>query len=507
MKSKGRLSTNLVTNVLSFSLNIMVGVFFTPYLIRHLGVSGYGFIPLASNLSSYLTIAALVINASVARYITVAIERDQHEEASQYFSTSFFGSAGLALLMVFPGALLVAFPDLVIRVPDGYGNEVRWLLTLTVGTILISFVTTPFEVATFCRNRFDIRSGIATASLFLRVALVIVCFKFSAPRLFHVGLGLILAALFSLLASIAAWRKLTPGLSLRLSQVRFHCLRQLANSGGWISVNQVGTLLLINIDLLVVNWYFGAESGGRYASLVQWSILLRGLALTVTGLLSPPIMYLYARNDLAGLVSYSRNALKYLGLFIALPVGLISGLAKPILSVWLGPDFVALAPLLTVMVAPLCINLGYIPLHNISMATNNVKVPGIVQVIAGVVNLLLAIFFVKFLQLGLYGVAAAGILVLTLRNVVFTPVYAARIIGVPYRTFMRELLPISCATALLGIFCWYLAHWLGVDSLPSLLTLVVVISFGYLLSLWLFVLSSVEKEYMLTLLRPNRSFA
>ena len=65
--------------------------------------------------------------------------------------------------------------------------------------------------------------------------------------------------------------------------------------------------------------------------------------------------------------------------------------------------FVEQAPLLSLMTAPLCLNLGYSPLHNISTATNKVKIPGLVQILSGLANLFLAILFSVHRGLGLYG--------------------------------------------------------------------------------------------------------
>ncbi len=49
----------------------------------------------------------------------------------------------------------------------------------------------------------------------------------------------------------------------------------MAQMGGRIIVNDVGALLLLNIDLMVVNYLYGNAAGGEYAIAFQWVILLR----------------------------------------------------------------------------------------------------------------------------------------------------------------------------------------------------------------------------------------
>lgn len=43
---------NLVSNILLFIFNILIWLWLIPYLIKNLGVAGYGLIPLAAQLTN-----------------------------------------------------------------------------------------------------------------------------------------------------------------------------------------------------------------------------------------------------------------------------------------------------------------------------------------------------------------------------------------------------------------------------------------------------------------------
>jgi len=105
---------------------------------------------------------------------------------------------------------------------------------------------------------------------------------------------------------------------------------------GWVLINQAGTQLFLNIDLVVANLVFGALVAGRYGAVIIFSALLRGMVGTVSGVLEPIVLTLYAQNNFSGLARFCRLSTKFTGLAIALPVGLLCGLAKPLLTVWLG---------------------------------------------------------------------------------------------------------------------------------------------------------------------------
>src|SRR3972149_722346 len=88
---RGRFLTNLISNVGLFSINIIVGLWYTPYLIHHLGEGGYGIVPLVTQIVTYLEVITVGLNAAVGRYITIAIEAREEDAANRYLNPSFFG--------------------------------------------------------------------------------------------------------------------------------------------------------------------------------------------------------------------------------------------------------------------------------------------------------------------------------------------------------------------------------------------------------------------------------
>ena len=62
-------------------------------------------------------------------------------------------------------------------------------------------------------------------------------------------------------------------------------------------------------------------------------------------------------------------------------------------------------------------------------------------VIGGVVKLIPTIALVKYTNMGIFGVALAGLLAFSIKNGVFNPWYAARILGVPSWPFYKSLIP------------------------------------------------------------------
>ncbi|UXH79501.1 lipopolysaccharide biosynthesis protein [Roseateles amylovorans] len=445
--SKGRLGANLVSNVAFFALNIVVSLWLVSFLVRQLGVAAYGMVPLAVTVAGYFNVITAGLNAAVGRHLTVALSGGDHARASSIFNSSLWAGVLVALLMCVLGLPLLTHIAQWIEVPAGWERDAGWLFFLTVGGLAVTTLGTPFQSVVYSHNRFDLQNLGNILGLVLRVTVVLVLFRLATPQLWHVGASVLAAAVATIAVVIVAARRLAPSLRPQLSAFSWPVVKEVSGTGGWVFISQIGTLLLINIDLLVANKVVGAAAAGQYALVLQWSLLLRNFALVVSGVFGPTILTLHAQNRIQEMIDYARSSVRHLGLVMAIPIGIVCGFSESILRVWLGPEFAPLSLVMVIATAHLALNLAYLPLHNISLATNHVRLPGILQVVAGVVNLGLAIALAKVW--GLYGIAIAGGLVLLLRNLVFTPLYAARILDRPWWTFAREALPILLMAVLI----------------------------------------------------------
>ncbi|MHB9131494.1 MAG: lipopolysaccharide biosynthesis protein [Armatimonadota bacterium] len=499
--AQGRFALNIFANIANFAVGLFVGFWFTPYLIHHLDIASYGLISLATTLTGYLGLFTMALNSAVGRYLTIALTRQNEEEANRYFNTSLFGTLLLCGILLGPSIGFAWHIDHVINVPAGLEVlQVRVLFLCTLAVFLLATIGTPFEVSSFCCNRFDLRNMVAIGGTLFRIALVVTLFTFTIPSLAKVGIGLLAGAVIAFFGALIIWRILTPGLHIQGHHFSWTAMKQLTSTGGWVTVNNAGALLFLGIDLLVVNKLLGAQAGGHYAAILQWSALLRAFAGVIASVFAPTITAYYARGDMDGLIRYSRLAVKFLGLVMALPIGLICGLSYPLLQIWLGKPFAGLAPLLSLMTIHLCINLGIVPLFNLQMAANRVRWPGIVTFITGAINLGLALLLADRVGWGMYGVAAAGAIMLTAKNAVFTPLYGAHILRKPLLTFFRELLPIVVMTVLVAGIGWGAARIWSLTSWLSLIGVGLLLSLVYVVAVVAGCLSPQERQIALRLL-------
>lgn len=485
---------NLVANVSYFILNALIGLFLVPFFIDSLGVASYALIPLATSLTSYVNLVVQSLNTSVSRYLTIDLQRKQFEKANITFNTALFGTLGFILLMLPFVALISYYVPLFFDIPTNQENAARILFLGVISSFLLRAWGSNFGVSLFAYNRLDLQNLVDATSVLVQVGLIILLFKLYSPNLVYIGLAYLIGALVALLLTIIFSRKINPDLKVNIKNFQISKVKEITEMGGWVIINQIGSLLFLQIDLIVVNKLFGTVAGGEYSVVLTWSMMLRTIAGMLVGVLTPVILTYYAKEKIDELISISKNAVKLTGLAMALPIGYICGFAPQLLTLWVGPEFAKLSLLMVLMLSHLIINLSVMPLFSINVAYNKVKIPGIVTFFMGIGNFLLAVMIPYLTGWNYYGVALAGAIMLTLKNAFFIPWYATKVLGISRITFVNSMLPGTFAMVLTGAVSSLVANHLQISDIISLLVYGIILTAVYLSVVWEFGLKPLEKQ-------------
>ncbi|MFW6116786.1 MAG: oligosaccharide flippase family protein, partial [bacterium] len=262
---------NVFSNLGLMTIQAVTALWFTPYLIDHLGVATYGMVPLANSVTTYMLIFTSAFNSAVTRFLTIDLEKEDSDAANATFNTALFGLIAviLALSPVVLG-LSLTFPD-IFDVPPGSEREVSWLFGAVAASVFVSVIGSNFAVSSFAYSQFVLRNLVDLASLLAKVGFVVALFMTFQAHLWHVGAALLVSAVVGLAGHTVLWRWLTPELRVKVSAFDRGRLRSLMGMGGWVIVGRVGNMLLNQIDLIVVNAFYGAAMTGGYGSVLQFS--------------------------------------------------------------------------------------------------------------------------------------------------------------------------------------------------------------------------------------------
>jgi len=495
-EAKKRLLANIGTNILVVAVSALVGIWLTPYLIRNLGLELYGIIPLFLMISHYSELFTLTIRGTVSRFVALSIGRNAFEKASIYFSTAFFSLLTVYLFLLVPIIFIAICLPKLFQIPGGYENQAGIFFFLVILSSFMIGTSTPFMVSTFVKHRFDLGNLATIISRVLQVAILVLCFKFLSVSVTCFGLSRVGAALVLLVSGIFFTKFLTPELHLRLVLFKFKAFRDMVKMGGWITLNEIGALLYLSIDLVVINILLGPTQGGYYAPITQWVVLLTMFGAAISSVFAPIVYEYISKEDLEALAFQTQRSIKFMAMAMALPIGLICGLSEPLLERWLGPAFIKLSPLMWLLVAPCIVNLVVRPMFPISTGMNKVRLPAIVTLAGGVANLFVSILLVKYTDLGIYGVALATVFCLTSKNMIFTPIYTALIIKKPSTAFFKQLVTGIALAAILSLGAWFLSNIYDLATIPRLVATCALMAVVYCLLCYYLILNKDEKEFV-----------
>lgn len=454
--SKKNFKRNTVVNIIFFIFNALTSFFMVPYQIKYLGIENYGMVSLANSFVAYTQILTVTLVLTVIRFVTFHLAREELDEARGYLNTQFIMST-VFFSVFLPICIVISyFTPSFLEIPTGQENNTRLLFALVYIAFSITIYCSSFQVAQFAKQRFDIKYGIEIGAQAIRYGTWIFIFNFLAvaPALWHIGLGYLFGGVFILVMTIISSRKLLPNIQPKLKGFcKKKCIDMLS-MGSWFTVDQIGVILYFSIDILIINKTLGPSACGKYATIFGLAMMLRGIATTMSGMVTPVIVASYARNDFDSLVKNTCRATKFVSMGMAIVIGIFCGLAKPVLGWWLGEEFVHLWPLVWWLMAHHVLNCGVLPQFSVNLATNKVKTPAIVTCIGGVIKVALAIILVKYTNFGFYGVAIAGVIAFLIKNATFTPFYCGRIINRSSLPFYLALLP--------SVFLFTIVSGLGV---------------------------------------------
>lgn len=434
-----RFGVNVAANLAYFVLSTGLMVWYVPFLVHHLGVAAYGMVPLANAVVMYAIVVSESLYTAYFRYLAIDLNRGDAAAARLTFSSAALVTLAACALLLVPFAGFTLLLPYALDVPPGLDRATQFLFAGAACTMLAGILSGLFGTSSAIAHRFDLRNLARGAALAARVGVVAACFALWPASLWHVGAALMVSAVVGLAVDVAVCRHLTPSLSFTPGAAERPRVLRLLGMAGWSSVNMLGFLVLMHADLLIINLALGPEATGRYGAILLIPALIHATAEILMPMLGPLVMARYAQGDREGIRQLVTGSARLLVIGLALPVGLLCGLGGPLLSLWLGPDFAGMGLVLALLVGHLAVNLALRPVAYVLTAYDRIRVQALVTLALGAAYVVLAATLAVRCGWGLSGVAAAGALVWTVRNVGFLAGYCAAILGLRWSDLARPL--------------------------------------------------------------------
>jgi O-antigen/teichoic acid export membrane protein len=464
MRNK-QLAINMIANIFAFSVNIGINFFFTPYLIRTIGKEAYSFFPLANNFIGYVNIIAVALNSMASRFITIKINENNDEGANIYFNSVLISNSILALMLTVPSILFVVFINEILNIPPKILGEVQFLFGTVFLGMVLNVLTSVFGVATFARNRLDLSSKRNIESNFIRVISLLLMFSLMTPSVSYIGVANLLVILFVLITNIYYTKKLLPNVKLNRKYFDLKAVKELLSSGVWNSVNQLSLVLLTGLDLLIANIFLGATVAGEYSIVKTVPNFIQQLVGMLVGVFVPQFTILYAQKKQDELLDNINKSIKFMGLIITIPIAFLIIFGDIFFELWMpGENASKLYLLSNLTIIPMIVTGSINTIFNVYSVTNKLKVPALVLLITGIINTFFVFILIKGTNLGVLIIPLVSFIIGLLRNIIFTPIYAAKCLNVKWNTFYKAIIRGCICAITMMLFCYIGKYILNINS-------------------------------------------
>ena len=450
--NKKRVAINMTAQLLAFAVNMLLGFILVP-VIDSMIPNAYGFTDIANKFVQAAQIVVSALNTMASRFITIHIHRNDREEANRYFSSVFFANVLMAVVFMAPAMFVVVYLGHIFQVPpEASLPDIQMLFFFIFVNFLISITTSVFGVAPYSKDRLELSSVATILGEVVRLAVLFVSYFFFRPYLWYVGCASVASTLVQAAANLFFTRRLLPDMEVKKKHFRWEKVRELVSLGAWNSVTRLGQLLLDGLSTSIANIMISAAAMTTISISTQVPTVISNLMGTIAGVFNPQMTIAYAKEEKKQLLEIIASADRIMIFIISIPIAFMTVFGKAFFQLWIGrtQDPGELYILALLNVGTLFVSASIQVLYHVFLITKRVKLNSVVILLSGILTTATVFVLLETTDLGVYAIAGVSTFYGILRNLVFTPIYAARCLQVKWYTFYGDIL---LGLASIGAIC------------------------------------------------------
>ncbi len=493
-----QLKAGAVLNYCIILLNTLVGLLYTPYMLRTMGQSEYGLYSLVASVISYLTILDLGMGNAIIRYTAKFRAEGKMEEQYEMFGMFF-------ILYLIIGVIAVGIGlELYFQIDTMFGktmtlvelDRARIMMLILVFNLAITFPMSIFGSIMTAYESFVFPRLVNIIRIVLNTVIMII--------LLHNGFRAIAMVILHTVFNV-----LSLAINYFYCRYRLH-IKMYFRKFKWLFMKEVGIYsfwILLNVVMDKIYWstgqfVLGAISGTIAVSVFAVAIQLQGMYMQFSTAIStvflPKVTTMITHSSSAKELSdlfIRTGRIQYIVICFVLSGFIVFG--RPFIQLWAGHEykdsFIITLLFFVALLTPLIQNLGI----TILQAKNQMKFRSLLYIGIALIALPLEIILSKLF--GTLGCAIAVASALIIGQGIIMNIYYNRVQHIDITRFWLEILrmslvPICVVTAALIILKNVdLNYWKTLVLYACGFSVVYIVSFFFL---------SMNKEEQTLFIKP-----
>ena len=496
-----QLKAGVVLNYVVIILNTVVGLLYTPYMLRMMGQSEYGLYSLVASVIAYLTVLDLGFGNAIVRYTAKFRAEKKTEEQYEMFGMFFLLylvigiiAFGIGLGLYFNVGTL--FGDTMTAVEL---DRARIMMLLLVANLAFTFPMSIWGSIIQAYEDFVFQKSLNIFRIILNTAVMICLLHFGYKAVAMVVVQTIFNVLTLVVNFIYCRRKLNIHIYFRFKHFHWGFLKEVAIYSFWIFLNAIMDRVYWSTGQFVLGAMVGTAAVAVFAIAIQLEGMYMQFSTAISSVFLPKVTAMVATNRSRKEISdlfIRTGRMQYIVLAYILSGFIIFG--RQFIELWAGAgysDSYIISLLFFIpLTVPLIQNLGI----TILQARNEMKFRSVLYIIIALVSLAMQIVLTRFF--GGIGCAMGVSGALVVGQILIMNVYYRRRQDLDIKTFWKEISKMSIIPIVL-IFSsmMVIRHFFALDSWGKLILGIAAFSLVYIPLFFRFSMTDDERNLFISM--------
>ena len=497
---QSQLKAGAILNYLIIGLNTVVGLLYTPYMLRQLGQSEYGLYSLVASVIAYLTVLDLGLGNATVRYTAKYRAEGKTREQYELFGMFLIFYLAIGLIVIIAGGWLCFNVDTLFSktmTPSELGRA-QVMMFILVLNLAFTFPMSIFGSIITAYEKFIFPKVINIICIILNTVVMVVLLHYGYRAVAMV----VVQTIFNFFSLIVQYIYCKRNLHIKIifGKIKMAFLWEISVYSFWIFLDVIMNKVYWSTGQFVLAAVSGTIAVAVFAVAIQLHSMYMQFSSAISSVFLPKITRMVAMGDNYNEISdlfirtgRLQNIIMSLILFGFFVFG------KQFIMLWAGIEYegsylIALLFFVALYV-PLIQNLGI----SILQARNQMKFRSLLYIIIALFSLVFQIILAK--QYGELGcaIAVAGALIIgqgVLMNVYYNKVQRLDIVK-----FWKEIVKMNFVPLFYSILVFFVVRNIALDSWLSFIGAIVLYFVIYSVLTFFFSINSEEKQLLLSLVR------
>lgn len=490
---RDELKTGAVLNYVIIILHTLVGLLYTPYMLRMMGQSEFGLFSLVASVISYLTILDLGMGNAIVRYTAKFRAEGKTEEQYEMFGMFF------VLYLIIGFIAIGVGMGLYLNVDAMFGDtmtveelgKARIMMLILVFNLGFTFPMSIFGSIMTAYEKFIFPRVLSILRIVLNTVVMILLLKMGHRAIAMVIVQTVFNVLTLLINFFYCKYKLKIKMSFR--KFKWGFLKEVSIYSFWILLNVIMDKIYWSTGQFVLGAVSGTIAVSVFAVAIQLESMYMQFSSAISSVFLPKVTAMVTRNSSEKVLSalfIRTGRIQYIVMSFILSGFIVFG--KSFIRLWAGAEysdsFIITLLFFVALLVPLIQNLGI----TILQAKNQMRFRSLLYLGIAAVALVFEIVLSK--MFGGIGCAAAIAGALILGQGVIMNVYYCRVQHIDIAHFWFEILKMSIAPACVVTVSLILLKFLDTSSWISLVIGMGIFSVVYLMVLYLLSMNKDERR-------------